>query len=356
MSIDETINRALSLHQTGSLEAAEHLYLELLRTDPGLAQVRHLLGVLKHQRGDAASGARSIKIAIVQAPGEAVFHGNLSTLLIALADTGAEKTARRSLVLAPGYPDGLINLATARLHRGAIDEAIGDFRDLVRQAPGRLDLYDRLANALESGGFFDAALPWRRRQTCVSPENPEAYAGVANSSMMIGDGGEARRQLTRGTVLSRTAARSFRAAHVQNRVPLGVDEINQSRRRLLAFLERAETESVSINDPSREIGVTNFNFTYHDQNNRDLARRVARFYLDACPRLGWTAPHCGRRPKPGRRIRVAVVSVFLGSHTIGTLFGDVLARLPRDRFEVIAVSHARPGDAAWVKQMRGADG
>ena len=355
MSIDEAINQALALHQSGSLEAAEQAYLDLLRAEPGLAQVRHLLGVLRHQRGETTSGVRSIKIAMVQTPGEAVFHGNLSTLLIALADPAAESVARRSLVLVPGYLDGLINLATARLHGGAIDRAISDFQDLVRQAPTRTELYDRLANALEAAGRFDAALPWRLRQTCVSPDSTEAYRGTANSLMMIGDGTAARRQLVRGTVLTPIAAARFRAAHVQNRVPRGAAEINESRQRLLGFLERAEAENLSVADPSREIGITNFSFTYHNQNNRDLNRRVADFNLAACPGLGWTAPHCRRRPRPGRRVRVAVVSAFLGSHTIGKLFGEVLARLPRGRFEVVAASHPKPSDPAWVKQMRGAD-
>jgi protein O-GlcNAc transferase len=355
VSIDETINQALALHQGGSFAAAEERYLELLGAAPDLAQVRHLLGVLRHQRGDTISGVRSIKIALAQAPDEAVFHGNLSTLLIALADPAAENIARRSLILAPGYLDGLFNLATARLHRGATDQAILGFRDLIQQAPDRLEVYDRLSSAFESGGRFTAALPWRRRLTCVSPETAEVYAGVANTLVMIGDSGAARRHLIRAKVLKPTAAARFRAAHIQNRVPLGVAEINESRQRLNSFLDQAEAENLTVTDPSREIGVTNFSFTYHDQNNRDLARRVARFNLAACPGLGWSAPHCGRRPRPGRRIRLAVVSAFLGSHTIGKLFGEVLTRLPRARFEVVAASHAKPSDPAWVNQMRGAD-
>jgi protein O-GlcNAc transferase len=355
VSISDSINQAFALHQSGALETAEPLYLELLKVDPGLAHVRHLLGVLRHQRGDPARGARSIKIAIAQMPDQPVFLGNLSTLLIALADPLGEKIARRSLILAPGFLDGLINLATARLHRGATDEAIQTFRDLIRRTPDRLDLHDRLANALEAGGYFDRALPWRRRQACFSPDSPEIYGGVANSLTMIGDGDGARRHLICGTTLKPTAAGRFRSAHVQNRVPRNAEEIARCRARLHGFLDQAETEALSVADPIREIGVTNFSFTYHDQNNRELASRTAEFNLRVCPSLGWTAPHCRRRPTPGRRIRLAIVSVLLGSHTIGKLFGEILSKLPRERFEVIAASHAKTSDPAWVSQMRGAD-
>ncbi len=353
--IDAAINQALALHQSGALADADRAYRELLKQAPELAQARHLLGVLRHQVGDTAGGARLIRAAIAQRPDEPVFHGNLSSLHIALGDGEAEKIAQRSLVLAPGYQDGLINRAAARLHRGAIPAAIEDFRALLRQAPDRPDLYGRLANALEAMGDFAAALPWRRRIGCVAPADPAALGGVANCMMMAGDGGGARRQLARGTVLAPTPAARFRAAHLQNRVLESAGEIAESRARLLAFLDQAETEDLAIADPAREIGVTNFGFTYHDLNNRELAARIGAFYLRSCPDLAWTAPHCRRRPRPGRRIRVAVVSVFLGSHTIGKLFGEVLARLPRERFEVIAAAHPKPGDAAWVAHMRGAD-
>ncbi len=354
-TIDTALGEALALHQAGSLAEAEGRYRALLSLAPELSQARHLLGVLRHQTGDTSGGARLIKAAILQSPDEPVCHGNLSTLLIALADPLAEAVAARSLVLAPGYADGLINRATARLHRGAIHEAVDDFRVLIRQSPGDMALYDRLANALDATGDFRGALSWRRRLACAVPDSSQCEADLASSLMMSGDAGGARRHLVRGNTLAPSAANLFRAAHIQNRVPTDADEIAAGRQRLFDFLDRAETENPEVANPAREIGVTNFNFTYHDVNNRDLARRIGAFHLQAAPDLAWTAPHCRRRPSPGKRIRVAVLSVFLGSHTIGKLFGAVLARLPRDRFEVVAGSHAKPGDAAWIAHMRGAD-
>ncbi|MDA1308790.1 MAG: hypothetical protein O2985_04205 [Proteobacteria bacterium] len=356
MTDEDRTNQALALHQAGALDAAAPLYARILDADPGDAHVRQLFGVLKHQSGDPAGGARLIRSALILAPGEAVFHGNLSTLLIALVDPAAESAARRSLILAPGYLDGWINLATARLHRGAIHEAVADFKALIPQAPGLATLHDRLANALEAAGQFEAALPWRQRQICLAPEAEDSYRAFANTHAMNGNGDPARQQLHRWSTIAPTPAARFRAAHAQDRVPRDLQEIQDGRARLEAFLDLAETERLSIDAPEREVGVTNFCFTYHDQTNRYLARRIADFTLRATPGLAWTAPHCRRRPRPGRRIRVAVVSVFLGSHTIGKLFGEVLAKLPRERFEVVAAAHAKSGDAAWVAQMRKADG
>jgi protein O-GlcNAc transferase len=355
VSLDDVTNQALALHQAGALDGAEKIYLGILKLAPGEAHVRQLLGVLWHQRGDSARGARMIRSAILLAPTEVVFHSNLSTLMIALAESAAERIAQRSLILSPGFLDGEINLATAHLHRGANQQAARDFRAIINRAPDRLDVHDRLASALEAEGRFGEALPWRRRPACFAPNTPDHYRGIANSLQMLGEGNHARRHLRRSIAISPTPAARFRAAHAQDRVPRGLDEITESRDRLEAFLDEAESERPSIADPYREVGLTNFPLTYHDLANRDLARRIADFTLGACPDLGWTAPHCRRAPNPGRRIRVAVVSRFFGSHTIGKLFGEVLAQLPRDRFEVIATSQPKTHEPAWVRHLRNAD-
>ena len=135
MSIDDAINRALALHQPSALDATEQNYRAILKTNPDQSQARHLVGVVVHQRGETAKGAALIKSASVLAPEQAISLGNLSTLLIALTDATGVTAARRAMILAPGFMDGMINLAIARLHRGAVNEAIKDLQNLVDQAP-----------------------------------------------------------------------------------------------------------------------------------------------------------------------------------------------------------------------------
>src|SRR5262249_14420081 len=67
--------------------------------------------------------------------------------------------------------------------------------------------------------------------------------------------------------------------------------------------------------------------------------KLARLYLDACPRLSWVAPHClpGGRRAPGERIRVGIISRFLSKHTIGKLMQGIVAHLDRQRFEVVVL-------------------
>lgn len=354
-TIDDVTNQALALHQAGQLDAASKLYARVLEVDPAQPAARHFLGVLKHQTGATTDGARLIRGALVLAPDEAVCYGNLSTLLLALADSRARRVARFSLCIAPEFLDGRINLATAELHAGAFQTAIDALTSLVNQFPGRVDLIDRLAVALEAAGRFPTAIPWRRRSLCLAPDAVTGYRALADAEAMGGNSGPAREQLHRHATVEPSLAARFRAAHSQDRIPLNSEEIRDGRARLSAFLDSAEQETAAVSDPHQEIGITNFILSYQDLVNRDLVKRVADFYLRACPDLAWTAPHCRRASRPSRRVRVAVISAFLGSHTIGKLYGEVLSRLPRPRFEVVAISPAKALDAAWVEQMRKAD-
>jgi hypothetical protein len=49
--LPQAIDQAIALHQTGSLSAAERLYLEILKRNPNHFEAQHFLGILRHQQG-----------------------------------------------------------------------------------------------------------------------------------------------------------------------------------------------------------------------------------------------------------------------------------------------------------------
>ena len=61
----------------------------------------------------------------------------------------------------------------------------------------------------------------------------------------------------------------------------------------------------------------------------------------------------GSGGKTDGRIRVGVVSRWFREHTTARLFADLVASLPRDRFEVVAMGFASPADG-WSQRVLGA--
>jgi predicted O-linked N-acetylglucosamine transferase (SPINDLY family) len=113
---------------------------------------------------------------------------------------------------------------------------------------------------------------------------------------------------------------------------------------------------VQLEDPQREVGMTNFYFAYQDVNDIELQSLTAKFYLSACPRLGWTAPHCSApvRSSDGR-LRIGIVSANLYEHTIGKFYHGIIQKLSRERFEVVVVRPTQDRDAIGDGIGRDAD-
>ncbi|MDP6174502.1 MAG: hypothetical protein QGF09_10070, partial [Rhodospirillales bacterium] len=93
-------------------------------------------------------------------------------------------------------------------------------------------------------------------------------------------------------------------------------------------------------------GATNFALAYHGLDDRALQESLARLYLAACPALGFVAPHCREDPRQQcERPRIGFVSSFFRAHTIGRLFGRLIAGLPGQGFDVRVFSFNPQEDA-----------
>jgi len=61
MTIDESLQQAVHLHQAGQLQEAERLYRDILQTQPYQPDANHNLGVLAMQAGQPALGLTYLK-------------------------------------------------------------------------------------------------------------------------------------------------------------------------------------------------------------------------------------------------------------------------------------------------------
>jgi protein O-GlcNAc transferase len=141
----------------------------------------------------------------------------------------------------------------------------------------------------------------------------------------------------RALSLSAADAMKVRMATLLPAVPGSLEDLRRWRSRFESEIGRLEGEPLTLGEPAREIAGTNFFLSYHGLNNRDLHTRVAKLYRRACPSLSWTAPHCtGPRPRTGK-IRVGFISRHFHNHSIGKTSRGIVAKLPRDRFEVVSL-------------------
>lgn len=110
--LQQTLNQAIHLHQTGHLPAAERLYRLILNTAPKHPDANHNLGVLLMQSNNPDTGLLHLKTALEAHPQQGQFWFSYIT---ALMRTGHLQTARQ--VLAQGRQLGLHGDAIESLAR-----------------------------------------------------------------------------------------------------------------------------------------------------------------------------------------------------------------------------------------------
>ena len=110
MNTDALREKATALHRSGQLAEAERLYRDVLAADPRDFPARHLLGIIRAQRGHYEEALREIDAALALKPDDTDAHLNRANVLKVMGR--AEEALAgyaRALDLKPGWPQALNN-------------------------------------------------------------------------------------------------------------------------------------------------------------------------------------------------------------------------------------------------------
>ncbi|MGH8212395.1 MAG: tetratricopeptide repeat protein [Rhodanobacteraceae bacterium] len=123
----------IELHRAGRLPEAEAAYRELLVADPDNAEVLHLLGILRGQRGDRLEGMALVRSAIERDSERAVFQHTLGEMQLQAGELDAAEAAYlRARELNPNLTSAHAGLGQIAFLRGKLDEAEANFRIALR--------------------------------------------------------------------------------------------------------------------------------------------------------------------------------------------------------------------------------
>src|SRR5258708_2761905 len=177
----------------------------------------------------------------------------------------------------------------------------------------------RLGAALQDCNRPREAEEWYRKILNLDPGNRDALLCLA-VMREDSDVEEARSLMDRYTVLQAGAAPRLRRALMLPVILQSGEQIDRIRQRLDRDLdELLERRSPMVPNPEFEVGATPFNLAYHDRNNAELLRKIAR----VCRSMYPARTECARQAIPsGRRLRIGFVSTYFHAHSVGrTTFG-----------------------------------
>jgi tetratricopeptide (TPR) repeat protein len=170
--------RAYAAHRDGRLDDAERDYRAALDADPVHIDALHLLGVLRHQRGEHAEAVDLVSRAADLRPRDAALQLNLGNALKALGHLdGAIERFRNALTLAPDFVLAHYNLGNAYAAAGRHEDAVDAFRRSLRLQPDHPSTHNNLGNALHALGDYEEAIASFQRTLELQP----GHAGAHNN-------------------------------------------------------------------------------------------------------------------------------------------------------------------------------
>ncbi len=237
----QALSLALQRHQAGDVATAAEVYREVLRHDPGNAQITYLLALCDHQSGRYDDAERLFRAAIDLDAGQAQFHIGMGRNH-KQQGRYAEAIAcyRLALELVPNSVDALVSLGVALRRSGKLEESISVLERTLALRPDSGEAAVNLGNALFQAGQFDIAVERFREAAKALPNLPEVQNNLGRALSALGQIDEAEGHLRRAIEL--------RPSYVEPMVDLAkVLRLRGSLHDAAALCARAATYDPSAN-------------------------------------------------------------------------------------------------------------
>jgi predicted O-linked N-acetylglucosamine transferase (SPINDLY family) len=333
----------------GRLDEAEARYREAIAADPTAVQAHFNLANLLAARSATAAALQEYAAVLALDPGNAGALNNMAALFDRMGRFAEAEQAYRALIAAhPRDAAARSNLGAFYMTLGRVDEAIALHREATEIDPDAPEPRNNLGVALIEAGSYAEAAACLRAARVRGGQFAEIHENLGNALRKLGDTEAAARSYERALSLGGKGGVSFKLATLLPVVAGSAADIVHWRQRMEGAVTALAATPPRLADPYAEAGVTAFNLSYHDTNNRGLQVALAQTYLKACPSLAYVAPHCAvLRRLPAGRLKVGFISRQFGTNAVGWCFHGVLRHMPRDDMTVTALRFGDSDDPLW---------
>jgi predicted O-linked N-acetylglucosamine transferase (SPINDLY family) len=333
-------NLGVVLHVQGKLEEALTYYRQALAIKPGYAEVYNNLGNVFREQDKLPEAADSYRQALAIKPGYAEACNNLGNVFRKQDKLPeAVNSYRQALALLPDFAEAYNNLGAVLQEQGSTEESEGSYRKAIKIKPGLAEAYNNLGSLLREQGKLEEAIACFRQAIACKPELAEAYICLGNALWYQSKPEEAAACYQQAYALQPNDGIKIKLATMLPTIVGTRQDVTAVRKKYEEQVNGLLDEGVTLKDPLKEVGQTNFYLAYHGQNDRELQVKIARLYEQACPSLLYSAPHCSisALSKKKGKIKVGFISKFLFSHSVALTVRGLLANLSREKFRVYAL-------------------
>jgi predicted TPR repeat methyltransferase len=188
MTAGEVLQAAIRLHKAGEFRDARVLYVRLNEVLPDYAAPWNFRGLAEYQLGDMKAGIELIRKSLALAPNYPDAHSNLgSILLVAEEHEQAEFHLREAVRLAPDASPPRVALGLLLRAREEFLESEQEFHTALKLDPNSAPAHHGLGRTLSSMSRHAEALECYQRALAIAPALAGARRLVAMSLCYMGE-------------------------------------------------------------------------------------------------------------------------------------------------------------------------
>lgn len=366
----QTLDRAIGHHQAGQLAEAERLYADILRTNPGDFDAKHLLGVIRYQQGRCSDAIDLIAAALKIYPDSARALSNYGLVLSELGRLDEAVAALdRAVAADPDLADAHNSRGHALQRLGRNEDALTSFERALALQPNYVEAHNNRGNALHGLRRCADALESYDRALALRPDYPQAHYNRGSALRQLKRDDEALAAFDKALALRPGYAEAlFSRADVLSQLKRHDEAIASYQRAIATWPDHPHALSGLA-----DTALATCDWKRTDELSVRLAAGIAagtavvnpftliRLTDDPALHLICAEAFVRDRIKSARpvlrdggcwthdRIRIAYLSADYHSHATAYLIAELIELHSRARFETVAVSFG-PDDGSDIRK------
>lgn len=314
-------------------------------------------------RNHASSGNLRAAIAcyektLTQYPDNAELNFELGTFYYQTGQLNrAETHWNKTVTLQPEHINALRNLAIVVWQQHGIDKATPYFENALKLAPDNIATMYNFAGLLLQSGKCKEAIQWFESIITMQPNHADSWMYKGNAHYERGEFSLSKQCYQKVVDLNPTGGAKVRLAATIPMIPDSNKHIEKIRHDFMHKMQALIDENITIADPIKENGYTNFFLAYHGLDDLPLQKKYAELYTKACPSLLYESAKSKLKYKHNdkEKIRIGFISKYLKGHSIGKTSYGIIKNLDRDKFQVIVIVLGPPTDQMANTILNAAD-
>ncbi|QTA91146.1 tetratricopeptide repeat protein [Desulfonema magnum] len=279
--VDAYNNIGTAFKDQGKTEDAIAAYQKAIQFRPDYAEAYHNMGMAFKDQRKPDQALACYQKALEIRPEYVEVLNNMGNLL---KDCGKFNEAvscyQKALEIKPDFAEAFNSMGTAFKEKGRFNDALACYQKVLQIKPDDVSAYLNIGNTLQDQGKADQAILCYQKALEIKPDYAIAYDNMRNAYIYQGKLAEAISCCEKSLEIRPDPGIEIRKALMLPVIYESKEQIEYYRNKICEEINTLKNKGITLRDPHKQVGSTNFYLAYHGLNDREIQQKIASFYLE----------------------------------------------------------------------------